>query len=136
MRKLAGFVFLLGAAAFPVHADVQESPATPDCTAVWIEAIEPLAVCDVVTITAGLASHARICVAASAEDAVVVVRLSDCRKAAAVPPPAAAWVLHDIHAEVRFRGSRREFWASDKHSWSGAGRDLAEEVVTWLEEAE
>jgi len=136
MRKLAGLVFLLGSAAFPVHADIEEPATRPNCTTVWIEAIKPLPVCDVAAITAGLESHARICVAASAEDAVVIVHLSDCRKAAAVPAPTAAWVLHDIHAEVKCRGFRREFWASDRHSWRGAGRDLAEEVVTCLEEAE
>jgi hypothetical protein len=105
-------------------------PERPDCTPVWVEADEPRATCDVDALSRAVFAQSGLCRARQRQDADVTVTILDCRKA--TPPPSAEWVQHDAQVEVRTRDRHATFWASDRHSWAGVGRDLARRTLLWL----
>jgi hypothetical protein len=127
------------AAAMGSSAPVAASPAAADtvpkkveCTPVWVEADEPTGTCDVDALSEAVLSHSGLCRSTKPETADVTITILECRKPAPSLVPTAAWVQHEARVDVRTRERHATFWASDRHSWAGVGRDLARRTLLWL----
>lgn len=106
-----------------------------DCLPVWVDTSEQVAECKVVDVQAELSRHPKICPAASAERAVVKIRLTMCRQqvAAAVAPPGSTVAGREfaIRAQATEGKVVKDLTGLNGDSWAGAARDLCRAITVW-----
>ncbi len=127
-----------GVTAAPILLLVSAGLASPEgggCLAVWIDTHGQPAECNAVDMKAELTRYPKMCPAASADKAVVTVRLTSCREqvAAAVEPQGSAVAGREfvVRARATRGGVAKELAGQNGDSWAGAARGLCRAIVVW-----
>jgi len=120
------------------HAEAgqqHQHPRQADCVAVWVYPPGQAARCNEVDLQAQLRQHPKVCPAASAELALVTVRLTSCRVQvpAVVEPPELAVAGREfvVRAQATEGKAAKELAGLNGDSWAGAARDLCRAIAVW-----
>ncbi len=127
-----------GVTAAPILLLVSAGLANPQaggCLTVWIDTHGQPAECNAVDMKAELGRYPKMCLAASADKAVVTVRLTSCREqvAAAVEPQGSAVAGREFVGRARATKGEvvKELAGHNGDSWAGAARGLCRAIVVW-----
>ncbi len=106
-----------------------------DCLPVWVDTRGQASECRAVDMQVEMRQHPRVCAAASAEKAVMKVRLTSCREqvAAALAPPGSAVAGREfaVRAQATEGAAAKELIGLNGNSWAGAAQDLCRAITVW-----